>query len=86
MRGRFSKRQTKQQLQASRDHEDPKAGAPVSRAVVTNDWRQLSNATRQEHDPKKSVYLLKPLCDVLNEGEKERSVRSTVDRRFAKAA
>ena len=58
----------------------------MSRAVVTNDWRQLSKAARQEHDPKKFVYLLKRLYDVLNESGKERSVRSTVDRRLAKAA
>jgi hypothetical protein len=58
----------------------------VSRAVVTNDWRQLSKAARQEHDPKKFVYLLKRLYDVLNEGEKKRGVSSKVDRRLAKAA
>jgi hypothetical protein len=85
-RGRFSKRQTKQQLQASRDREGPKAGAPAFRALVANDWRQLSEAARQEHDPKKFAYFLKRLYDVLNEGEKELSVSSTVDRRLANAA
>jgi hypothetical protein len=58
----------------------------VSRALVTNDWRQLSKAARQEHDPKKFVYLLKRLYDLLNEGEKERSVSIKVDRRLTKAA
>jgi hypothetical protein len=58
----------------------------VSRALVTNDWRQLSKAARQEHDPKKFVYLLKRLYDLLNEGEKERTVSIKVDRRLTKAA
>jgi hypothetical protein len=58
----------------------------VSRALVTNDWRQLSKAARQEHDPKKFVYLLKRLYDLLNEGEKECSVSIKVDRRLTKAA
>ena len=58
----------------------------MSRALVTNDWRQLSKAARQEHDPKKFVYLLKRLYDLLNEGEKERTVSIKVDRRLTKAA
>ena len=58
----------------------------MSRALVTNDWRQLSKAARQEHDPKKFVYLLKRLYDLLNEGEKERSVSIKVYRRLTKAA
>jgi hypothetical protein len=70
----------------SRDHEGSKAGAPTPRALLTNDWRPLSKAARQEHDPKKFVHLLKRLYDLLNEGEKERSVTSQVHRRLTKAA
>jgi len=66
-------------MQASRDQEIPKAGVKMSPAVVTNNWRQLSKAARQEHDPKKFVYLLKRLYDLVNEGR-------TVDRNMAKAA
>jgi hypothetical protein len=39
----------------------------MSRALVTNDWRKLSKAARKERDPKKFVYLLKQLYDVVNE-------------------
>ena len=45
----------------------------MSRALVTNDWRELSKAARKERDPKKFVYLLKQLYDVVNEGEEKRS-------------
>ena len=46
----------------------------MPRALVTNDWRKLSRAARKERDPKKFVYLLKQLYDVVNEGEEKRSV------------
>ena len=46
----------------------------MSPAMVTYDWRQLSEAARQERDPKMFVFLLKQLYDVMNEGEKEHSV------------
>jgi hypothetical protein len=61
------------QLQGLRDHESPKGGAPVSHALVTNDWRKLSKAARKERDPKKFVYLLKQLYDMVNEGKEKRS-------------
>lgn len=44
----------------------------MSRALVANDWRKLSKAARKERDPKKFVYLLKQLYDVVNEGEEGR--------------
>jgi hypothetical protein len=46
----------------------------MSRVLVTNDWRKLSKAARNERDPQKFVYLLKQLYDVLNKGEGKRSV------------
>jgi hypothetical protein len=61
------------ELQELGGHENPKGGTPMSRALVTNDWRELSKAARQERDPKKFVYLLKRLYDVVNEGEEKRS-------------
>jgi hypothetical protein len=45
----------------------------MSHALVTNDWRKLSKAARKERDPKKFVYLLKQLYDVVNEGKENRS-------------
>jgi hypothetical protein len=58
----------------------------MSRALVTHDWRKLSKAARQESDPKKFGYLLKQLYDVVNEGEKERSVSRKAKHRWAKPA
>jgi hypothetical protein len=46
----------------------------MSRVLVTNDWRKLSKAARNERDPQKFVYLLKQLYDVLNKGEGKQSV------------
>ncbi len=46
----------------------------MSRILVTNDWRKLSKAARNERDPQKFVYLLKQLYDVLNKDEGKRSV------------
>jgi hypothetical protein len=83
IRGRLSRRQTEQQ-QEIRDREGAKVGVQLPSVPVTTDWRKLSKAARQEHEPKKFVFLLKQLYDVVNEGEKERG--SKVDRRLAKAA
>lgn len=47
----------------------------MTRALVTNDWRELSRAARKERDPNKFVYLLKQLYDVVNAGEGKRSLR-----------
>jgi hypothetical protein len=58
----------------------------MSPAMVTYDWEQLSEAARQERDPKKFVFLLKQLYDVMNEGEKEHRVSRIAPRRLAKAA
>ena len=45
------------------------------RALFTNDWRKLSKAARKERDPKKFVYLLKQLYEVVNnKGEGQRGV------------
>jgi len=58
----------------------------MPRALVTNNWRKLSKAARKEHNPKKFVYLLKKLYDVLNEGEEEDSIsRGAKLRRVKKA-
>jgi hypothetical protein len=84
--GRFSKKQTEPQLQRPTDHGSAKRGVPLSRALVTNNWRKLSKAARQEHDPKKFVFLLKQLYDVVNKGEKGRRVSDKANRRLAKAA
>jgi hypothetical protein len=51
----------------------------MSRVPVSKDWRKLSQAARQERNPKKFVYLLKQLYDVLNEGEEDRSGENIVD-------
>lgn len=45
----------------------------MPRASVTNDWRKLSKAARQEGDPKRFIYLLKQLYDVVNEREEKHS-------------
>ena len=58
----------------------------MSSTMVTYDWEQLSESARQERDPKKFVFLLKQLYDVVNEGEKEHSVSRNAKRRLAKAA
>jgi hypothetical protein len=57
----------------------------MSRPLVTNDWRKLSKAARNERDPKRFVYLLKQLYDVLNEGEEKRSVNREARPRRSKA-
>jgi len=58
----------------------------MSRALVTNDWRKLSRAARRERDPKKFVYLLKQLYDVVNEGEEKRGIsRKAKPRRLKRA-
>ncbi len=56
----------------------------MSRAPVTNDWRKLSKAARKERDPKKFVYLLKRLYDVVNEGEEKPSASREAKRRRAR--
>jgi hypothetical protein len=58
----------------------------MSSAMVTYDWRQLSESARQERDPKKFAILLKQLYDAMNEGEKEHGVSRKAKRRLAKAA
>jgi hypothetical protein len=50
----------------------------MTRALVTNDWRKLSKAARKERDPKKFVYLLKQLYEVVNEAEGPRGVSREV--------
>jgi hypothetical protein len=69
-----------------REHDCVKGGAPMSRTVITNDWRKLSKAARKERDPKKFVQLLKQLYDVVNEGEEERHVSSVAKQRRVKGA
>jgi hypothetical protein len=39
------------------------SGAPRNR------WKQLASAARQERDPRKFIYLVKQLYDLLNYGE-----------------
>ena len=39
------------------------SGAPRNR------WKQLASAARQERDPRKFMYLVKQLYDLLNYGE-----------------
>jgi hypothetical protein len=58
----------------------------MSRTLVTRDWRELSKAARKERDPKKFVYLLKQLYDVVNEGEEKRSASREAKLRRAKKA
>jgi hypothetical protein len=58
----------------------------MPRALVTNNWRKLSIAARQERNPKKFVYLLKQLYDVVNEGEEKQSVSRGAKLRRAKRA
>lgn len=58
----------------------------MSRALVTNDWRKLSEAARKERDPKKFVYLLKQLYDLVNEGEGKRGVSRKANLRRVKRA
>jgi hypothetical protein len=48
----------------------------MPRTLVTNNWRQLSKAARKERNPKKFVYLLKQLYDLVNEGEEKYNVSS----------
>jgi hypothetical protein len=40
----------------------------MSRPLVTNNWRKLSKASRNERDPKKFVRILKQLYDVIPRG------------------
>ena len=58
----------------------------MPRALVTNDWRKLSKAARKERNPKKFVYLLKQLYDVVNKGEEKRGVSREAKLRRAKRA
>ena len=58
----------------------------MPRALVTNDWRKLSQAASKERNPKKFVYLLKQLYDVVNEGEEKHSVSSGTKLRRVKRA
>ena len=46
----------------------------MSRTPVAKDWRKLARTARKEHwrNPKKFVYLLKQLYDVVNEGKEQR--------------
>jgi len=37
--------------------------------VPRNRWKKLASAARQERDPRKFIYLVKQLYDVLNYGE-----------------
>jgi hypothetical protein len=58
----------------------------MPRTLVTNDWRKLSQAARKERDPKKFIYLLKQLYDVVNEGEEKRGISREAKLRRAKRA
>jgi hypothetical protein len=58
----------------------------MPRALVTNDWRKLSRAARKERDPKKFVYLLKRLYDVVNGGEEKRGISRKAKLRRVKRA
>jgi len=58
----------------------------MSRPLVTNDWRKLSKAARNERDPKKFVRILKQLYDVVNEDQEKRSVNRDARPRQSKAA
>ena len=40
-------------------------------SVSRNRWKQLANAARQERDPRKFIYLVKQLYDLLNYGEED---------------
>jgi len=54
------------------------------RALLTNDWRKLSKAASKKRNPKKFVYLLKQLYDVVNESEEKRGVSRKAKFRRAK--
>jgi len=56
----------------------------MRRARVTNDWRKLSKAASKERNPRKFVYLLKQLYDVVNEGEEKRGLGREAKLRRAK--
>jgi hypothetical protein len=45
----------------------------MSHALVAKDWRKLAQAARKERerDPRKFVYLLKQLFDLVNAGEEK---------------
>ncbi len=58
----------------------------MSRPLVTNNWRKLSKASRNERDPKKFVRILKQLYDLVNERQEKRSVNRDVRPRQSKAA
>jgi hypothetical protein len=60
--------------------------ASMSHALVSTDWRKLSQAARKERNPKKFVYLLKQLYDLLNEDEENRSANNIVESSSAKRA
>jgi hypothetical protein len=73
-------------LQEFRDHESPKGGTSMPRVLVTKDWRKLSKAARKARGPKKFVYLLKQLYDVVNGGEEKRGISCDAKLRWAKRA
>jgi hypothetical protein len=56
----------------------------MARVLLSKDWRRLSKAPREERNPKKFVYLLKQLYDVLN--KERRSGKHTVESSPAKGA
>ena len=58
----------------------------MSRALITNDWRELSETARKVRDPKKFVSLLKQLYDVVNGGEGKRGVSREAKLRRVKRA
>ena len=65
--GRLAGRLWQANCSGFRDHESQKGQEPMPRAPIIDDWRKLSKVARKEHDPKKFVYLLKQLYDVVNE-------------------
>ncbi|HET7204969.1 MAG TPA: hypothetical protein VFI95_00185 [Terriglobales bacterium] len=46
-------------------------------ALVAKDWRELSKAASQEHDPEKLMELIKQLNEVLKEREEKVFGRSS---------
>jgi len=58
----------------------------MPRVLVTKDWRKLSKAARKARGPKKFVYLLKQLYDVVNGGEGKRGVSREAKLRRVKRA
>jgi hypothetical protein len=72
--------------QWSAENETRKEEFQMSRPLVTNDWRKLSKAARNERDPKKFVPILKQLYDVVNEDQEKRSVNRGARPRQSKAA